>query len=128
MAQLAHDAPLHADDHHDDAHAGHPGELTYIKVAALLALITIVEVAIYYIQWMHDKNLLVPALIVLSAVKFFTVVSYFMHLKFDPRLLAYAFIVGLIFGAGLILSFMGLFGVHEIDYARDIWGKAMPAS
>ena len=128
MAQIAHDAPLHADNHHDDAHAGHPGELTYIKVAALLALITIVEVAIYYIQWMHDKNLLVPVLIVLSAIKFFTVVSYFMHLKFDPKFLAYAFIVGLVFGAGLILSFMGLFGVHEIDYARDIWGKAMPAS
>lgn len=127
MAQLAHEAPLYADDHHDDAHAGHPGELTYIKVAVLLALITIIEVAIYYIQWMDDKNLLVPALIVLSAVKFFTVVSYFMHLKFDSRLLSYTFIVGLLFGGGLILSFMGLFGTHELDYARDLWGKAMPA-
>jgi cytochrome c oxidase subunit 4 len=126
MAQVAHNAPLHADAH--DEHEGHPGELTYIKVAIILACITIVEVAIYYIQWMHDKHVLVPALILLSAVKFFTVVAYFMHLKFDPRLLAYTFIVGLLFGGGLVLSFMGLFGVHEIDYARDLWGRAIPAS
>ncbi len=124
MAQVAHDAPLHADSH--DAHEGHPGELTYIKIAAVLAAITIIEVAIYYIQWMHDKHLLVPALIILSAVKFFTVISYFMHLKFDNKMLSYMFIVGLLFGAGLILAFMGLFGAHEIDYARDLWGKAMP--
>jgi cytochrome c oxidase subunit 4 len=127
MAQVAHDAPLHAEEHHD-AHAGHPGELTYIKVAIILACITIIEVAIYYIQWMHDKHVLVPALIVLSAVKFFTVVSYFMHLKFDPRFLAYCFIGGLILGGGLVLSFMGLFGVHEIDYARDLWGKTIPTT
>jgi cytochrome c oxidase subunit IV len=128
MAQVAHDSSLHADDHHDDAHAGHPGERTYIKIAAILAVITIIEVAIYYIQWMHDKHLLVPALIALSAVKFFTVVSYFMHLKFDSRLLSYTFIVGLLFGLGLILAFMGLFGSHEIDYAKDLWGTVIPGA
>ena len=34
-----------AELHHDVAHE-HPGELTYIKVAAVLAIITVAEVAI----------------------------------------------------------------------------------
>lgn len=114
MAELAHGAHGHEEEHH------HPGELTYVKIAIFLAIITVIEVAIYYIEWMHDSGTLVPALLVLSAVKFFTVVAYFMHLKFDNRLLSYTFIVGLAFGAALILSFIALFGMHPIDYARAL--------
>src|SRR6478609_4311876 len=100
-------------EEHDEDHA-HPGELTYVKVAAVLAMITVLEVAIYYIQWFHDSGTLVPFLLVLSAIKFATVVSYFMHLKFDPRLLSWTFIFGVSFGAALILSFIALFHYHPI--------------
>jgi cytochrome c oxidase subunit 4 len=114
MAQLAHDVDLHGED--PVAHE-HPGELTYIKVAAFLAVITVIEVAIYYIEWMHDTGALVPTLLVLSAVKFFMVVSFFMHLKFDHRLLSYTFVFGLFLGAAVILSFMALFDLaHPLDY------------
>jgi cytochrome c oxidase subunit 4 len=125
MAQLAHDADLHgySDDPHGEdpvAHE-HPGELTYIKVAIFLAIITIVEVAIYYIEWMHDSGALVPTLIVLSAVKFFMVVSFFMHLKFDHRLLSYTFVGGLFLGAAVILAFMALFDLaHPLEYATGM--------
>jgi cytochrome c oxidase subunit IV len=125
MAQLAHDADLHgygADPHGEDpvAHE-HPGELTYIKVAIFLAMITIAEVAIYYIEWMHDSGALVPSLIVLSAIKFFMVVSFFMHLKFDHRLLSYTFIGGLVLGAAVILAFMALFDLaHPLEYATSM--------
>ncbi len=121
MAQLSgHSVAPHVDEHDDDAHAGHPGELTYIKVAVILALITVSEVVIYYIQWMHDSGALVPTLLVLSAIKFATVIAYFMHLKFDPRMLTWTFIFGISFGAALILAFIALFHYHPIQYATNL--------
>ena len=112
-------------EEHDEGHA-HPTELTYVKVAAVLAMITVIEVAIYYIQWFHDSGVLVPALLVFSAIKFATVVSYFMHLKFDPRLLSWTFIFGVSFGAALILSFIALFHYHPITYATNFLVDAVP--
>jgi cytochrome c oxidase subunit 4 len=121
MAQLSgHSVAPHVDEHDDEAHAGHPGELTYIKVAVILALITVSEVVIYYIQWMHDSGALVPTLLVLSAIKFATVIAYFMHLKFDPRMLTWTFIFGISFGAALILAFIALFHYHPIQYATNL--------
>ena len=40
--------------------------------------------------------LFLPALLILMAVKFFTVVSYFMHLKFDNKLFSLLFYTGLV--------------------------------
>lgn len=112
MAQLAHDA-----DHHGDGHE-HPSEFKYVKIAIFLALITIVEVAIYYVQWFHDTGALVPTLIVLSAVKFYTVVAFFMHLKFDHKLLTFWMVFGLFLGAVIVITLMLLFDLaHPIDHA-----------
>jgi len=121
MAQLSgHSVAPHVDEHDDDAHAGHPGELTYIKVAAILAMITVSEVVIYYVQWMHDSGALVPTVLVLAAIKFATVIAYFMHFKFDPRMLTWTFIFGISFGAALILAFIALFHYHPIQYATNL--------
>jgi len=114
MAQLAHDV----EEHHDDSHA-HPTEFTYIKIAAFLALITIIEVAIYYVGWFHDSGALVPTLIALSAVKFYTVVMYFMHLKFDHKLLTFWLGFGLFLGAIIIILLMLLTEFsHPLEYAQ----------
>ena len=74
------------------AHPAHPGDLLYIKVAIVLAVLTAIEVATYFIDF---RALFVPALIGLMLVKFFTVVWYFMHLKFDSRLFRRVFYAGL---------------------------------
>ena len=71
----------------------HPGERTYIMVALILAIVTAVEVAIYYVEALED--VLVPALLILSAAKFVAVVGYFMHLKFDDRRFRWIFVFGL---------------------------------
>jgi cytochrome c oxidase subunit 4 len=76
------------------AHAGHPSELDYIKIAGILAAITGAEVAIYYVKAL--KSILVPALILFSVVKFVTVVAFFMHLRFDSRLFRRLFITGVV--------------------------------
>jgi cytochrome c oxidase subunit IV len=85
----------------------HPGIRTYVEIAIILAILTSAEVAVYYIDWMEPY--LVYTLLVMSAVKFLIVVGYFMHLKFDHRLLSYVFFFGLLTGLGLVVSFLALF-------------------
>jgi cytochrome c oxidase subunit 4 len=75
---------------------GHPSELSYVAIAIILAIITSIEVAVYYIELLHPY--LLPILLALSVVKFFLVAAYFMHLKFDSKLFV-AF-----FGGGLTLA------------------------
>ena len=115
MADIAHGAHGAATAH--GAAHDHPSEKIYIKVAALLLGITIVEVVIYYIQWLHDHKVLGPTLMVLSAVKFVTVVGYFMHLKFDDRRLAYLFTGAMLLSIATVVALYLLLQLHGIDYA-----------
>ncbi|MGH2817660.1 MAG: cytochrome C oxidase subunit IV family protein [Actinomycetota bacterium] len=71
----------------------HPSPRQYVNIAIILAIITAAEVAIYYITAVED--FLVPMLIVFSAIKFFLVVSWFMHLRFDSRVFRRLFVAGL---------------------------------
>lgn len=71
----------------------HPGPWRYIQIAAILAVITAAEVALYYIK-MPDA-LLVFLLFGFSAIKFYMVVRYFMHLKFDAPIYRKLFIIGI---------------------------------
>src|SRR5512139_3093594 len=77
--------------HEPGAHA-HPGALEYVQIGVVLAVITAIEVGLYYIDLSHD--LLVVLLIGLSALKFSLVVLWFMHLKFDNRLFSQFFVGG----------------------------------
>ena len=71
----------------------HPGEAQYIKIAVILACITAVEVGFSY--WDAIDGILAPTLIFLSVVKFFLVVAFFMHLRFDSRLFRRLFVAGI---------------------------------
>lgn len=116
MAHGASGTLQHVGEHHDEH--GHPGELTYIKVAVVLAIITVIEVAIWYLNIPH--SVLVTALLILSAVKFVTVVGYFMHLKFDDRRLLWIFAGGLLIGGSILLALDVLQHFHQIQYAQDL--------
>jgi cytochrome c oxidase subunit 4 len=72
----------------------HPTPRRYVAVAVALAAITAFEVAVYYIESAH--SILVPTLIVFAFLKFFLVVSWFMHLRFDSKLFRNLFVTGLI--------------------------------
>jgi cytochrome c oxidase subunit 4 len=98
---------------------GHPGESTYIKVAVVLAVITIVEVAVYYAGL--GRTLLVTILLCLSAIKFVTVVGFFMHLKFDDRRLTWIFGFGLLVAFSIIMAIYALFHWHAIAYATKLF-------
>lgn len=80
------------------AHA-HPSPLKYVAVAAILATVTGIEVALYYLD-LADA-LLVALLLGLAFIKFGMVAAYFMHLKFDGRLLRRLFVTGITLAAGV---------------------------
>jgi len=77
----------------DESHnSGHMSDLAYVKIALILAFITALEVTITYID---IGPIFLAVLLVLMAIKFFTVVAYFMHLKFDNRVFTWLFYTGL---------------------------------
>lgn len=76
-------------------------EKQYVIIALLLAVLTALEVASTEIDGLGP--FLIPALLVMMAVKFFIVISYFMHLKFDNKLFSMMFYLGL-FGAIILYS------------------------
>jgi cytochrome c oxidase subunit IV len=86
---------------------GHPGAREYVTVAVVLAIITSIEVAVYYIEAV--RPVLAPMLLVLSAIKFAAVVLFFMHLKFDNRLFSSLFVGGLILAGALMIALLALF-------------------
>ena len=70
----------------------HPSDATYILIALALAVVTATEVGLYYLK---SNTLTTLVLLVLMALKFAIVVGYFMHLKFDNRILRRLFVGGL---------------------------------
>ncbi len=80
---------IREDAEHEETH---PSALEYVQIGVILAIITAVEVALYYLDL--DFTLLVTLLCMLSVVKFGMVVLWFMHLKFDASLFAILFVAG----------------------------------
>jgi len=85
---------------HDESHAHKPNSF-YIKVAIALAIVTAVEVGLYYLDL---GKLFMPTLLILMVVKFVTVVSLFMHLRFDNKLFSWLFYSGLFLAVFVYLA------------------------
>ena len=112
---MAHD-PKH-DPHHSDADHkamgevhSHPTWSTYWKVAVILTVITIVEVWVYYIPAFVASRAFVPSLLIMSAVKFFIVIAFYMHLRYDHKLFRVLFTGPLIIAVTTIIALLFLFG------------------
>ena len=86
--------------HHAPEHS-HPSPVKYVGIAVLLAVITGLEVALYYINM--PAALMVTFLMVLAVLKFTMVGAFFMHLKFDSPMLRRLFIMGIIL-AGVVYT------------------------
>ena len=87
---------------------GHATVKTYIQVAIALAIITGVEVATLYVPGIPNP-LLVASLLVMSALKFYLVVGFFMHLKYDHQIMRSLFVGPLMIAIAIILAIMALF-------------------
>jgi len=92
-------------------HQEHPKPKFFWKVAAWLAVITAVEVWVFYIE--SITTMLAPILLVLSALKFVLVVAYFMHLRWDARSYTGFFTFGMIVALGVYLAVLFMSGPAE---------------
>ena len=89
----------------DAAHRPHPTTRQYWEIALILGVITAAEVAVTYIDALDA--VVVPLLLVMAVAKFWIVVAFFMHLRFDKPLYRNLFLIGIIatpllFGAVLV--------------------------
>ncbi len=97
----------HGHAHATESHG--PKTSTYLIVAAILTIITVVEVAIYYVPSIKSSAIFVPVLLALSTVKFFTVVAFYMHLKYDHKLFRGLFVGPFFIALGTIIALIFLF-------------------
>lgn len=86
----------------------HPSALTYLKVGIVLFILTIFEVALFYLE-QQVGALVVPLLLLLALLKFVLVAAFYMHLKFDGRLLSSFFVGPLLIAISIVLALMALF-------------------
>ena len=80
-----------------EAHGhAHPTPQQYVLIAVVLVVITAIEVATSYLEGDVNDNLIIAALGIMAAVKFFLVVMWYMHLRFDSKIFRRFFLLGLI--------------------------------
>ena len=113
-----------------DQHS-HPGWRFYAVIGVILLVFTALEVVGYIGEtkgW-YTPGVAAAIILVLSAVKFFSVVAYYMHLKFDNKLFTGIFVFPAILATlvigGMILLFHVLHGeataIHgEIQHGQEV--------
>ncbi len=101
----------------DGAVKAYSRDKVYVLTALFLAAITVVEVLTYaapdFPLW--ADNMLVPVLMIMMAVKFFTVAYIFMHLRFDKPILTWAFYSGLALAVLVYLAVLSAFRIWWPD-------------
>ena len=85
---------------------------TYVRVALVLTGVTALEVGVIYVRQLAP--IIVPLLLAMSAAKFALVALFFMHLRYEPRGLAFLFVGPLILAAGLVVALMTLTGAFLV--------------
>src|SRR5256885_14410163 len=94
----------------------HPTVGTYLRVAAILVILTVLEVGVFYVPAFHV--VLVPTLLALSAVKFALVVLFYMHLKMDSRFFSFLFggpfLLAVVVLVALLFLFFGEFTLRGV--------------
>lgn len=100
----------------DQAGHAHPTIGQYWKIAALLAVMTAIEVALFYIDDVLELGgINVALLILLALLKFVTVVGWYMHLRFERPLLNRFFAAGFLLALGcygVVLAVMGIIAIR----------------
>lgn len=94
---------------HDEGHdeGGHLSVRFYVMIGITLAVITAVEVAVYYIPAMEAVE--TPLILLLTAAKFALVVMFFMHLWIDSKVFTWLFSVGMLLASLMILALIVLY-------------------
>ncbi|HEY3934143.1 MAG TPA: cytochrome C oxidase subunit IV family protein [Gemmatimonadales bacterium] len=110
---------------HDSHDIPHATGSKYVQIACILFVLTALEVLLYEVCFGHlsgggFSSALAPhfvsVLLVLSAMKFWFVAMFYMHLKFDIKILSWLFGFSLMIASVVILALFVLF-----TYNRTLW-------
>jgi cytochrome c oxidase subunit IV len=98
----------------DGARRNYPREFEYVVVALALAVMTGIEITTYaapgFPLWSWgDKAGLITVLLILMALKFWTVAYFFMHLRFDKPILTRLFYAGVFLAVAVYVAVMSMF-------------------
>lgn len=88
-----------------------PGPVTWVRVLVLLTLATVLEVLTYVFESTLGV-LTAPILILFAAIKFVLVVAYYMHLKFDARLLMGIFGWGMLIAISIFAAMAAIYHIY----------------
>ena len=79
----------------NEPHKPHPTPKQYVQIAIVLGVLTAIEVALYYTEDIVGI-FTDPLLMILAIGKFVIVVGWFMHLRFENKLVNRFFVWGMI--------------------------------
>ncbi|MEX2228998.1 MAG: cytochrome C oxidase subunit IV family protein [Dehalococcoidia bacterium] len=82
------------------------GPRQYVMIGVILTIITAIEL---WVSYSGLDAIIIPVLLVLSAVKFAVVVAFFMHLRFDSKMLTRLFVFGLALASAILVALTALF-------------------
>ena len=96
-------------------HPAHPTPSQYWKISVLLAVLTAIEVGLYYIDRQLDLGMVNSlALIALAFLKFVIVVGWYMHLRYEKSTLNRFFVAGFVLAGSLYMTVLIALGVVAI--------------
>jgi cytochrome c oxidase subunit IV len=90
-------------------HRPHPTPKDYWKIAVVLAIVTAAEIWVTYVPAL--SSVVAPLLLSMGAAKFIIVVGWYMHLRYEERLMKNLFLIGLIATPILFGAVLFTFGV-----------------
>jgi len=105
-----------AESHIEESHDEHP--TTTIRQYLLIGLVLSVITAVELVMSLYEEELgvvLIPGLLIFSAIKFYIVVAMFMHLKFDSIHFTRMFVFGFVLATALLLAVVVLFATDATD-------------
>lgn len=96
-----------------DSHStsAHPTPVLYVKLAVVLALLTAIEVALFYLEEVLGRGLARTTLVFLAFLKFVAVIGWYMHLRYEKSMLSRFFTGGFILAASLYGIMLGSFAL-----------------
>ena len=98
-----------------EQHPAHPTPAQYWKIAVVLAVLTSIEVGVFYINGAYDLGVLNAAiLVILALLKFVIVVGWYMHLRFEKSILSRFFSAGFVLAVALYSIILAGLGVIVI--------------
>jgi cytochrome c oxidase subunit 4 len=109
--------------HHSVHEKVHPSDGTYVVLAAILALITAVEVWTYF--WDEPSTtLLMGSLIPMMIAKFVIVVGWFMHLRYDNPLYRRVFVAGTVLAVLVYAAVLTALRFYDESWTEPFRGIA----